>query len=723
MKTLTQAKPGILGFTQMIQQQLDKMVLTGKLFRSKLSGQAIWELYLNSFTKENNPMFRDPASSEKNCNNCHNFIKRYGNIIAINEDNKIMTIFDVDTNEEFQQTADSLSGVIKAGIVQDVFFETFDELNSLPYESCSKSNKVFQLGLSKNPKRYTKEEADKFGVVKPDEIRTFNHMHLFIPKAFVDTTGTSVESIMAGYRDAKEVFKRGMKEISEDTLKLVSDLIKQGSLLNGDAHLFKIEQFLPLKQQFDSLPKSEQDNWCWVKSYKLPIAKFRNELIGTLCVELSEGKGLNESVQAWNKRVDPVNYMKATAPITKKQIEEAKKYVEQNGYAESFDRRAATIEDVLVSEILHINAATGKIKEVSVFDKMTPTPSTRHKRNEFEGVEEVTIDKFMKDILPTCTSVEAFLTNFHQSHMVTLTTANNPDSKKIFKWGNNYSWTYDGNLAGKSEIKEAVISKGGNVTGVLRFSMIWNNGISGKDDSDLDAWCQQPDNIKIGYSTGYRKDRGDSLSSCSGQLDLDNTSPNGKLAVENIYFADIKKMKNGVYKFWVNQFSARNSQGFKCEIEFNGETYSYEYNRPVSNNVVIAEVTLKNGEFTIAHKLPATNGEGVSKEIYGLQTNQFHKVKLLCLSPNHWNGEKVGNKHYMFMLEGCKAPGSFRSFHNENLIPDLLEHRKVMEVLGATNSITANGNQLSGLGFNATVRDELIVKLQGTHKRMVKIKF
>jgi hypothetical protein len=32
-------------------------------------------------------------------------------------------------------------------------------------------------------------------------------------------------------------------------------------------------------------------------------------------------------------------------------------------------------------------------------------------------------------------------------------------------------------------------------------------------------------------------------------------------------------------------------------------------------------------------------------------------------------------------------------------------------------------SQLSGLGFNATVRDELVVKLGGTHKRMVKIKF
>lgn len=45
---------------------------------------------------------------------------------------------------------------------------------------------------------------------------------------------------------------------------------------------------------------------------------------------------------------------------------------------------------------------------------------------------------------------------------------------------------------------------------------------------------------------------------------------------------------------------------------------------------------------------------------------------------------EVGNKHYFFMLEGCKSPVSLRSFHNENLNAELLGHRKVMEVLGNT---------------------------------------
>ena len=98
-------------------------------------------------------------------------------------------------------------------------------------------------------------------------------------------------------------------------------------------------------------------------------------------------------------------------------------------------------------------------------------------------------------------------------------------------------------------------------------------------------------------------------------------------------------------------------------------------------------------------------------------------MNLVCLSPNHWGDNNVGNKHYFFMLDRCKSPVSIRSFHNENLIPELAQHRKVLEVLGATSMIQSSDKQLSGLGFNATVRDELIVKLQGSFKRVIKIKF
>ncbi len=693
-------------FNKKINLQFEKMCQTGKLFRVSMTGQEVFDLYLKSF--EDDPMFRDPESSTHNCNLCKNFIRRYGNVVSVDANYKIMSMFDIDAEEEFVPVVKALSKAIKKSQITEVFFETFEELNKLPYEKCTKNNTLFQLGVDRNTKRYTKEEVEKFGVVKANETYTFKHMHLFLPNTFVDKTGKSVESIMGEYRDAKNVFQRAMETISLDTLNLVKDLINQGSLLDGATHLYKIEQIVPLKKQYDELASSERNNWCWVNSYKLPFAKFRNELIGVLCTELAEGKELNDACTSWNKRADPANYMKAKAPITKKQIEDAKTFVEENGYTESFNRRFANIDDIKVSEILHSNVGNGEIKSVSIFDGVKST-STRHKRSEFDGVEDVSIDKFMKDILPSCTAIEVFLKNTHEGNMVSLTTANDKESKPIFKWSNNYSWTFNGNLAGKSQIKENVKAVGGKITGILRSSLQWNDEDT-KGIIDFDLHCRTPF-TEIYYSNKVDRSSG-------GWLDVDMINPT-KIGIENITWQN--ELKDGEYNFFVKNFSGHtNHKGFKMEIEFDGNTFNYHCTQSFVNNMMVATIKVKSGKMEITHHLQES---ATNKEIYGLETNQFHKVNLVCLSPNHWGENNTGNKHYLFMLDGCKSPTSIRSFHNENLLPELAQHRKVLEVLGTTNMIEPTEKQLSGLGFNATVNDELIVKLSGTHKRVVKIRF
>ena len=695
-------------FNKLIQAQFNKMCKTGKLFRSKVTGQEVWDKYLGSF--EDDPIFRDPESSSHNCNLCKNFIRRYGNIIAIDENYKIMTIWDVNPDEVYKPSAKAISKLLKSKPVLDVFFETFDELNSLPYESCNKTQSVYKLGMSHNVKRYTKEEAEKFGVVKPNEIRTFHHMHLSIPTEFVNKSGLSVESLQGTYRAAKDVFTRGMEEISFDTLTLVKDLIIQKSLLDGQTHLFKVEKMIEFKKEFDLISPENRNNWCWINSYNNQFAKFRNELIGTLCSDLSQGMDLNTACQTWNKRVDPANYMKASAPITKRQIEEAQKFVEENGYVESFNRKFATIDDIKASEILHMNSGKGELKEVSIFDSIKST-STRHKKAEFDKVEEVSIDTFMKDILPTCTSVEAYLENRLEGNMVSLTTSKIKESKPIFKWTNNYSWTFNGNLAGKSMIKENVKSAGGKIDGLLRCSLQWNDEDT-KGIVDFDLHCQESDGDHIYYS-----DKRSGIT--NGRLDVDMIRPS-KIGIENITWQN--KLPDMKYKFFVKNFCGSSNTGFKVEIEFDGNIFNYHYTNPVSykQNIDVATITVKNGIMSINHHLPESSN---SKEIYGLNTNEFHKVNLVCLSPNHWDENNVGNKHYFFMLNECKCPTSIRSFHAENLIPELAQHRKVLEVLGNSTMISPADKQLSGLGFNATVHDELIVRLQGSFKRVIKIKF
>lgn len=717
-------------FTKKVQEKFTEMSNSGKLFRVELSSDKIWELYLSSFSEENNPVFRDPNSTTKDCNHCKNFIRRYGNIVSVDENYEIVTMFDVDTDSEYENTAKVLSKAIKSSKITEVFFETFNELNSLPYESCSKSSSIFQLGVAKNPKRYTKEEAQKFGydsvkdmykTVKPNQLITFNHMHLFLDKQFVDATGDSVEKIMHKYREPKNVFKRCVETISIDTFNLVKDLINQGSLLNGATHVHKIEKMILFKKEFDKLSSKQKDNWCWVTSYKLPFAGFGNELIGTLCYELAEGMELNKACYNWNKREDPSNKMIPTAPFTERMRQDGIKLIKELGCEESFNRRLATIDDIKASEILHLNVGKGEIKEVSILNGLK-SASTRHKRSEFNGIEEMSIEKFMKDILPTCTSVEAFLANTHEANMVSLTTAKNPDSKRIFKWDNNYSWTFNGNLAGKSQIKEAVKSRGGNVDGIVRVSLSFPD-----TTDDYDLHLEEPKGTHIYYSNVRQKH------SSSGVLDLDAQGVDGnqpaEKRVENIIYTDKNSMPKGNYQIFVNNYSGRGLHTlFNLEIEIEGDiTVLRLKNKKSFNKVLVAGVYFDGNSFQVkpSEDMEVIDSKSISKEIYGLETNKFHKVNLVCLSPNHWGNDKIGDKYYMFMLDECKSPVSVRGFHNENFIPELAAIRKVLEPLGATMMIESTENQLSGIGFNAnaTIKEELILKLKGTHQRTVKVNF
>ena len=496
-----------------------------------------------------------------------------------------------------------------------------------------------------------------------------------------------------------------METIPLDTYQLVIDLIQQGSLLNGDSNLVKLNSMVGFKTKYDSLPANKKDNWCWITSKTTPYSKFRNELIGVLCVELSEGIELEKSVVNWNKRVDPANYMKAVAPITKRQIEEAKKFVEEHNYEDSFIRRYANINDIVVDQILHSNIGKGEIKKVSIFDNIsTVSSSNSNTIKELEKATEVNVETFFKEILPNSTKVELFLENRLQNNTVSLFTSNNVNSKPIFKWDNNFSWTYGNNLSGVSQIKEAVKTKGGKVDGVLRFSIMWaeNDG----DNSDLDAHCRTPNGSVIYFSKKLDY-------TTLGNLDIDIVNPQSQMpkgAVENITFPILSKMTNGTYKFLVNQYSARNSKGFKAEIEFNDEIYSYEYNNAVNGNVNVAEVTLNNGVFSISHLLPVKESITQTKEIIGLNSNEFHTVNLVSLSPNYWNNE-VGNKHYFFFLNDAIRKDRIRTFHNEFVNSELALHRKVLDVLGNQCSIDSveSNNQLTGIGFNATIRDHVMV--------------
>lgn len=680
-------------FRNMISDHFKTMTKdTEWLFEVGVDKDEMWNVYLDSFPAGTNEIFRKRRKYDCSC--CRQFIKQIGNAVVI-KNNKLETIWDLDIHDDkFEPVAKAMSDFVRRHCVTDVYVSKFKKIGT----ECN-------------------YEQHEDGTMKKWE-----HFQIILDDKFVDKTARSIGDIKGGFRDTKNVFKRSLDEISMDALDTVLELINSNTLYKGEEWRSILMEFKRYKKEYEKLNSDDaRDLYSWENSVKAGIAigRIRNHSIGTLLVNVSNDMDLDTAVKKYEQIVAPANYKRPKAIFTKKMLEDAKKTISELGYMDSLNRRFATLDDITVNNILFSNKdAAKRISDPSdIFGELEKQVVVNPRK--FSRVEEISANDFIKNVLPSAKEVEVIVENKHSNNFVSLIAPCNKDSKSMFKWNNGLSWAYSGNIT-DSDMKQNVKAAGGNVDGVLRFSIQWNE--DGRDNCDLDAHCIEPNRNEI-YFSNCRKP---SLSSMTGQLDVDIIRPKGKVAVENITWSDKSKMKPGVYKFFVNQYSGSARNGFRAEIEFNGEIHSFDYSNSMmaGQDVHVADVILDtNGEFTIKEKISG-NSKISSKTVWGISTNEFTPVSVICYSPNYFDEQDgIGHRHLFFMLNGCKNDEEPNGYYNEFLKSELEKHKRVFEALGSKCHVEDSDDQLSGIGFSMTKRAELIVKVKGATERILKIKF
>lgn len=657
------------------------------LYRVDFDSDELWKLYLDSFPAGTNPVYR--VRREFDCSCCRHFIKTMGGVVAI-RDNRIETIWDFDTTSQecYQPVVDAISAYVKSKPIKDVF------LTHEPTVGTARSY-----------------ERDENGY----KVLTWDHFFVNTPRCAYTTGDINTET--ARIRDDRNVFLRSMKELTVEATETVLELIAQNSLYRGAEWKDKLAKLLTYQKDYAKMNPEQQSlrSWQTVIGMDPAISRIRNTSIGTLLIDLSEGKDVNTAVTSYERVVAPANYKRPKAIFTKRMLEDAKKTVTELGYMDSLPRRFARLDDISVNNILFANRdAVSRMNGAAAdpFAAMEQQVAIDPKR--FSHVEEIGIDKFISDVLPIAKELELFMENRFSKNMVSLTAPVNQDAKTMFKWDNAFAWAYTGNLA-DSDIRENVKKAGGKVDGVLRFSIQWNDEPGKWDKSDEDAHCQGPCghiwfSVKRGFADG-------------GNLDVDIINPNrGEPAVENITWPDLSRMKDGKYEFHVHCYRHDSgNNGFIAEIEANGEVHQYEYRHPLrtDDRIPVATVTLKYGQFTIQDKIKSAVS---SRNLWGVSTNQFVPVSVAMYSPNYWDEQTgIGNRHYFFMLKDCQNPDKLNGFYNEFIKQELLTHKRVFEALGAQMSVQPVDDQLSGVGFSATRHDSFIVKVKGQTERVLKV--
>ncbi len=614
----------------------------------------LWEAYLAAYPEGTNPIFRE--RTEHDCQSCKQFVVRLGHVVGL-KDGKVVTVWD-NLNQlpyPFKAVADKLSEIVRAAPIKCVF-----------------RTKEAGYGCEHNYDKKTNQKWD--------------HLHGTIAAKHLcadpDTKRGELDGIF-------QVAKRGLLETRESDLDAVLDLVDSNALYRGEEHKPAILGFKALLQGFKASGSTDTFVWANLDNRN---CRFRATVIGTLMTDLAEGKDIEHAVKSFESKVAPANYKRPTAIITQGMVEKAVETMNNLGLGGAIYRRFAKLSDVSVNDVLFVdNDSRSKMKDgIALLLESSVKKATPDVKN----AVTIAADEFVKDILPKAKSLEVLVENRHLGNFVSLTAPKDTETVRLFKWGNNFAWSYDGDVT--DSVKQRVKAAGGNIHAKLRVSLSWFNF----DDLDLHA------NTPLGPEIYYGNKQ--------GILDVDMNAGTGRTRtpVENLAF---NQLRDGVYTIHVRQFTRRETIdfGFSIEVEFAGVVNQYSYAKSVSGDVQCFDLTIKGGELVKIDVKPGLVGGSSSQEKWGVKTETLVPAASVMYSPNHWGDQTVGAKHLIFALKNCKNPEATRGIYNEFLRGDLDQHRKVFEVLGSKSKCPFAEEQISGVGFTAARGDSVTVVVDG----------
>ena len=634
------------------------------LFTLDCDIEEVWKLYLDSFPDEIRGIYYKKPWHD--CQRCHLWFRTMANVVMIDDDYKIRTLFDFKTIPEYQDVFRTLDEFLKTKRVKNLFLHD-----------------KYSVGIFRSFAEYDDGKFDEN-----------HHFYLDLGEKFYEDT-KNLPSVLGDARTQRQIFEDTLNMISPDAVDTVLELVYSNTLYRSVQWKDTLEGLKVVFEEFGQLDSGcDLNNWLWKKSASLSrnITHIKNTSMGTLLLDITGGMDLEQAVTNYEKITAPTNYQRPKPIYTAEMLEDAKSKIAEMGYMDSLERRFAKLEDISINDLLFANRDVRTTLGDGIFDKLRK--NVARKAYNFDRISQISLDEFITNVLPHAQEISLFVSSKFINNFVSLIAPLNEDAPGMFQWDNPFSWTYENNIT-DSLMKQRVKQMGGDVDVDLRFSIQWNDG--DWDKNDLDAHSTEPDGNEIFFSHMRSEKTG-------GWLDVDIIHPvEGKTAVENIQYKHKENMIEGEYIFRVHQYTYRGGDnGFKAEIEFDDTIFSFDYPHKLSHKeyVNVAKVELKNGNFRITNLLD-NDAHFLNHNVHwNVALNDFVPVSLICYSPNFWRGNEFGNKHIFFMLKDCINDTNPSGWFNEYLNNELHPHRKVMEALSSMMRVEDSENQLSGVGFS-----------------------
>lgn len=665
-------------FSALVEKQLAAM--TGHLYVSKVDPNHLWDTYLAAFPEGTNPVYIE--RTEHNCNCCRNFVRNLGCVVAVHG-SKLVTVWDGDFPYPYDIVAAKLREVVLMHGIKEPYFTKQPNYGSKPNLGVTKLNKVIQ----------------------------WSHFWGTVPAASFKAQPQAAAGVA---RASHDVLLRGVKELTRESIEAALDLIAANQLYKGEQSKAGLVGLLEVQSKFNALATDpEREILIWEASW-LHFATIRNTAIGTFLQDLSAGKPPEVALEAYEKMTAPENYKRPVAAITPKMVEAAVAELKELRLEGAVHRRFAHIEDVSVNDVLYVdNSVRGRMKDSGGLAELL-AGEVKAPTVDLSKAVPIKIDEFMSEVVPKATGIKVLVKNNQEGNFVSVTAPVDEDSGQLFKWANDFAWSYKDNVA--DAIKARVKAAGGNVDNAqLRVSLAWFN------TDDLDLHCEGPSGNELYYKNKYEGKQ--------QILDVDMNAGWGTTMtpVENMAWKP-GSIKDGVYRFYVKQYAKRNSSnvGFQIQLATADSVQVFAHKQGLASGAKVLVLTLKIKSGAVESSVLGVGlaSDAASRTVWGVPTEQLTKVDSIMNSPNYWGNNRDGAKHWFFVLDGCRNPEPTRGFYNEFLNKRLAPHRKVFEVLADKTKCVQSDNQLSGVGFTAARGDSLLAVVQtDKDQRSYKVNF
>ena len=624
-----------------------------------VSNEALWDAYLESFPTEANKIHKERR--EYDCNCCRHFIHRMGAVVAIVE-GELVSIWDFETDYPFVPSTLALRDVVLGANIKGKFIHNNTKCS--PYHDY-----------------------------------TYNHFYIDnVPAANYSS------QVAIARHESNTVFAgtlRSLQKISvvacDEVMSIASDIYR------GIEMTIPIANFRELALRYAQVGVGYEEVFVWDNCSRRYC--IHNSAIGTLLVDITEGVPTEIAVAKFEKIIAPENYKRNTKLVSTAKVKMVQEKFIEMGIDQAIYRRFAKVSDIGVNDVLFADHQTAK--DMGGFDllaKQVERPVCN--KSATYAAKEISIDNFLGQVVPTALSMDILFTGAMVPNLVSLVAPKVEASGNMFRWDNNFSWAYNGGLT--DSVKERVKRAGGDADSGSRVSLSWFN------TDDLDISIVEPSGNEICFNNAGTRQLSSGILDVDMNVDADCCSVT---AVENISWNG--DMPNGEYTVYVKNYTNRNRSkgcGFNLQLEFNGVTQDYSYLKEVVHQDKVKAITfLYVGEDTpvrIQSMSPFLVEGASNSSTWSLEQESFVPVTMMMNSPNFWGGNRAGNKHFIFMLEGCISTEPVTGFFNEYMHPDLREYGDVLEKLAQSLKTPLTGEeQVSGVGFSTTKRNNAIVRV------------